>query len=136
MKTRKVPAHIEGSLVSLQSTNTLTRENIPDDIWEIVISEVARIKNISQENITLQGNFILDYYFDSLDMAELKASIQSKCTGASNPPMMDLKIVADIGEMAMGKSGNVESLKECNWISSLKTPKSIYEIIKQNNTKF
>jgi len=69
-------------------------------------------------------------------MAELKASIQSKCRGASNPPMTDLKIVADILEMAMGKSGNVEKVKDCNWVHTIKTPKSIYDIIKQNNTKF
>lgn len=117
-KNKIVPENIEGSITSLQSTNTLTRESIPDEIWEIVTSEVARIKSIPKETITMNGNLILDYYFDSLDMAEIKASIQSKCPLSSNPPMTDLKTVADIVEMAMGKSGNVEKLKECNWVVS------------------
>lgn len=135
VKGKMVPGHIEGSLASLQSTNTLTRESIPDDIWETVISEVARIKSLPKETIAIGGNFILDYYFDSLDMAELKASIQSKCPSSSNPPMTDLKTVADIIEMAMGKSGNVEQLKECHWVNSEEAPKLIYDIIKNNNTE-
>lgn len=134
-KNKNVPEHIEGSLASLHSTNTLTQESVPDQIWETVISEVARIKSLPMENISIKGNFILDYYFDSLDMAELKASVQSKCPRSSNPPMADLKTVADILEMAMGMSGNVEELKECKWMDQKETPKLIYDIIKQNNTK-
>lgn len=135
VKEKKVPEHIEGSLASLQSTNALTRESVPDVTWETVISEVARIKSLPKETIAMNGNFILDYYFDSLDMAELKASIQSKCPSSSNPPMTDLKTVADVIEMAMGESGNVEQLKECDWVNSEETPKLIYGIIKKNNSE-
>lgn len=135
VKTKTVPGKIEGSLASLQSTNSLIRKDVPDDIWETVTSEVARIKNLPKETITMGGNFILDYYFDSLDMAELKASIQSKCSLSSNPPMTDLKTVADMVEMAMGQSGSVEQLKECNWKTSEKTTTTIYDIIKGADTR-
>lgn len=134
-KNKMIPKKIEGSFASLQSTNTLSRESVSDDIWDTVISEVARIKTLPKESITMSGNFILDYYFDSLDMAELKASIQSKCPLSSNPPISDLKTVADVLEMAMGKSGNVERLKECKWIHPLSSSELIYDIIKGYSTK-
>ena len=53
VKNKMVPENIEGSLSSFQSTNTLSRENVPDDIWEAVTSEVARIKTLQKEAIII-----------------------------------------------------------------------------------
>jgi hypothetical protein len=36
---------------------------------------------------------VLDCFFDSLDMAELKSSVQATYSDASNPPLLDLKTV-------------------------------------------
>lgn len=132
VRHKTVPENIEGSLASLQSTSSLQKADVPDDIWKTVVSEVARIKSIPEDTITIEGNFILDYYFDSLDMAELKASVQSKCASSSNPPITDLKTVADILEMAMGRSKNVEKPKECNWISAPRETETIYDILEQS----
>ena len=44
------------------------------------------------DNATV-GNLVLDCFFDSLDMAELKSSVQSMFADSSNPPLLDLKTV-------------------------------------------
>jgi hypothetical protein len=49
--------------------------------------------------------------------------------------MTDLKTVADVLEMAMGKSGNIEGLKQCTWIQSEASTKTIHDIIKSKNTE-
>ena len=135
IKNKKVPEKIEGSLFSLQSSHTLARTQVPDSIWHTVTSEVARIKELGQDVVTMNGNLILDYYFDSLDIAELKASIQSKCSLSSNPPVTDLKTVADVIQMAMGKSVGVEPLKPCQWIYTPRPRESIYNILQAHHAK-
>jgi hypothetical protein len=57
----------------------------------------------------------MDLFFDSLDLAEIKSYIQANFPWASNPPINDLKTVADLYMMADWKSENQEKLKECNW---------------------
>jgi long-chain-fatty-acid--[acyl-carrier-protein] ligase len=79
---------------------------------------VQRIKVIKpdfQGEIMVSTNFVLDLYFDSLDMAELKTSVVSAFPEASNPPLLDLKAVGDVILMAMGKSPSIEQLKPCDW---------------------
>jgi hypothetical protein len=49
----------------------------------------------------LDTNLVLDCFFDSLDMSELKSTVQSIFPEASNPPLLDLKTVGDVGIMAM-----------------------------------
>ena len=58
---------------------------------------------------------VLDCFFDSLDMAELKSAVQSAFKNASNPPLLDLKTVWDVALMAMWQSIADEELKPCNW---------------------
>ena len=65
--------------------------------------------------VTPQTHVILDLFFDSLDTAELKSFVQSTYPAASNPPLLDLKLVGDYIVMAMGQSPHVDSLKPCHW---------------------
>lgn len=65
--------------------------------------------------ITAQTHVILDLYFDSLDTAELKSFVQATYPDASNPPLLDLKLIGDYIVMAMGQSLHVDVLKPCRW---------------------
>ena len=65
--------------------------------------------------ISIKKDLILDLYFDSLDLAEIKSYIQANFSWASNPPITDLKSVWDLIIMAVWLSDNIEELKECDW---------------------
>jgi hypothetical protein len=48
-------------------------------------------------------------------MAELKSTVQSAFSDASNPPLLDLKTVGDVAMMAIGHSATTEEMKPCEW---------------------
>ena len=102
----------------------------PEDILKKVSDIVKKIKPEYSWKITLDTNLILDCFFDSLDMAELKSSIQSTYPNSSNPPLLDLKTVGDIAMMALWKSATNEELKPCNWIVS-NDSKIVYELVEK-----
>jgi acyl carrier protein len=49
---------------------------ISNETKEKIIEKIAEIKKIEKEKISIKSNLINDLFFDSLDLAEIKASIQ------------------------------------------------------------
>lgn len=87
--------------------NSLKREfdyskvKIPQENLEFAIDKIKKIKEDETLNMDLNTNLVLELFFDSLDMAELKMSVQEKFREASNTPLQDLKTVGDVVMMSM-----------------------------------
>ena len=128
-KHHKEPAVIQWSIKDLKRTAFSGNTDIPANVLTKVSSIVKRIKPEYSWKIDLDTNLILDCFFDSLDMAELKSSVQSAFTDSSNPPLLDLKTVWDVAMMALWKSATNEELKPCDWIAT-KDSKVVYAHIK------
>lgn len=130
-KTKKAPEVIAGSLKDTSQIRKIDNWEIPHDIQITIISKIAEIKDIPNNDITLSHLLVNDLYFDSLDSAEIKSWIQATFPKASNPPISDLKSVWDLCIMAIGKSQHQESLKPCNWTNTWEKRK-LFEIIDKN----
>ena len=115
VKNKKAPEIIPGSLADLENTKKLDLSEIDDEIKNKIIEKIAEIKEIKKDKINENSKLILDLYFDSLDLAEIKSFVQANFPWSSNPPITDLKTVWDLMIMAVWKSENVEELKPCNW---------------------
>lgn len=115
VKNHKIPAKITGSLADLSEKSDFDISQISKTIKNDIKSKIASIKKLPLEKVSDEANFVIDLFFDSLDLAEIKSYIQAKYQGASNPPITDLKFVSDIYAMAVGQSKTVEILKECSW---------------------
>jgi len=128
-KNRKEPDMIEWSIKDLKRCTFNSSAQIPAKVLDKVITIVKKIKPEFSWKITLDTNLVLDCYFDSLDMAELKSTIQSIFENASNPPLLDLKTVGDVAIMAMWNSIADEKLKPCIR-NATKDGKVIYSHVK------
>ena len=114
-KNHKQPAVIEWSIRDLQRSSFKWNADIPADILNKISAIVKKIKPEFTWKIDLNTNLILDCFFDSLDMAELKSTVQSAFTDSSNPPLLDLKTVGDVAMMAIWQSATTEEMKPCDW---------------------
>ena len=130
VKNHKEPDIIQWSIKDLKRMSFNWNIDVPSDILNKIIAVVKKIKPEYSWKIDLNTNLVLDCFFDSLDMAELKSTIQSKFSNSSNPPLLDLKTIGDVAMMAMWKSNTNEELKPCNWIVP-KDGRVIYSHIKQ-----
>ena len=128
-KNHKEPAVIEWSIKDLKRTSFSWNADIPAEILDKIIAIVKKIKPDFTGKIWLDTNLILDCFFDSLDMAELKSTVQSTFSDASNPPLLDLKTVWDVSMMAIWQSATTEEMKPCEWKYSWDS-KLIYAHIK------
>ena len=114
-KNHKEPNIIEWSIKDLKRTSFSWKADIPADVLNKISAIVKKIKPEFTGKIDLDTNLILDCFFDSLDMAELKSSVQSAFADASNPPLLDLKTVWDVSMMAIWQSATVEEMEPCDW---------------------
>ena len=114
-KNHKEPAVIQWSIKDLKRTSFSWNADIPTDILNKITTIVKKIKPEFTWKIWLDTNLILDCFFDSLDMAELKSTVQSAFSDASNPPLLDLKTVWDVAMMAIWQSATTEEMKPCDW---------------------
>jgi long-chain-fatty-acid--[acyl-carrier-protein] ligase len=128
-----VPTKIEGSLDMLRKKVDYSTLKYPKDTFTFIVEKVKTLKPDFKGEISLETNLVLDLYFDSLDMAELKSSVATAFPGASNPPLLDLKAVGDVLLMAMGKSPYVEELKPCVWVYQ-ENKSLIYNFLKKEIT--
>lgn len=128
-KNHKQPERIIWSITDLKRTSFNWNVDIPSDVLSKISSIVKKIKPEYSWKITEETNLILDCFFDSLDMAELKSSVQSIFPESSNPPLLDLKTVWDVAMMAIWKSSSNEELKPCVW-KNWKDSKIVYAHIK------
>ena len=112
-----LPAHVRNSIEDLQAVNGYEGFEFAEEVVATVCAELRRIRELPQQaEITLESNLILDLYLDSLDMAEIKNFILTRYAGASNTPLLELKTVADLVAMAMGKTANEKSdFPPCEW---------------------
>ena len=110
IKNKTEPEKISGSIAELSARSSIDQSDIPSDVLELVRSKVAEIKKIDVKNIKFESNLILDLHADSLDMAEMKSSIQSLFSTASNPPIALIKTVWDLAAMAIWKLEGEEKL--------------------------
>lgn len=116
VKNKKAPEVISWSEKELNMTKVYDLSKIDEDLKNKIIEKISIIKDMKEkEKIKDNSNLVLDLYFDSLDLAEIKSYIQANFSGSSNPPITDLRTIADLYMMAIWKSENVEELKKCDW---------------------
>ncbi len=129
VKNRKEPDVIKWSIKDLKRTSFNQDADISAKVLDKVTTIIRKIKPEYSWNITLDTNLVLDCFFDSLDMAELKSTVQSAFENSSNPPLLDLKTVWDVAMMAIWNSDTNEELKPCNW-NATKDARVIYSHVK------
>lgn len=129
VKNHKEPDVIQWSIKDLQRTSFNSNIEISEKIIDKIISIIKKIKPEYSWKFDLNTNLVLDCFFDSLDMAELKSTVQSAFENSSNPPLLDLKTVWDVAMMAVWKSATNEELKPCNW-NATKDGRVIYSHVK------
>lgn len=112
---KQEPKNIRGSLAELAQTSHHDTNQVSEEVWTTLRTKIAEIRKIDIASISHTANLILELHFDSLDLAELKSFVQAKYPESSNPPLLDLKTVADLAIMAIGKSGKEETLPPCDW---------------------
>lgn len=110
------PTHIEGSIAELTSGEIPPESEIPEDVVIRVKKQVAEIKKIPLENLTYTSHLILDLHADSLDMAEIKSSLQAQFDESTNPPISLLKTIADLCLMVLWKLKGEEQLPPCHFL--------------------
>lgn len=120
-KDRKLPS-IEWSEEVLKQVQDYTNVDFDQSVLENIVKKIKEIKQIddnknnkSKLKININTHLVFDLFFDSLDTAELKSFVQEQYPWASNPPLLDLKLVGDYVMMWMWKSTTKEEIKECNW---------------------
>lgn len=129
VKNKKEPSLISWSIKSISNSNKIDENIVPKEVKEKIIKRVCEIKEIQKEKINLESNLINDLFFDSLDLAEIKAFIQTNFQNSDNPPITSLKTIWDLCIMAIWKSNNNEKLKDCEWWKN----KKIYSLIDNLN---
>lgn len=114
--SKKEPELITWSLKDLSSNSNVDITKVDNEIIEKIKSKIIEIKSLKDDVvIDTNTNMIIDLYFDSLDMAEIKSFVQSNFKQASNPPITSLKSFWDLVLMAVWQSNEVEKLKDCVW---------------------
>ena len=129
VKNHKEPDVIPWSIKDLQKAIFSSNAEIPEKVVDKIISIIKKIKPEYLWEFTLSTNLVLDCFFDSLDMAELKSTVQSLFPKSDNPPLLDLKTIWDVAMMAIWKSTTNEELKPCNW-NITKDARVIYSHVK------
>lgn len=128
IKNKKIPK-INWSLIEINSDFDF--KLIPLEIKTEIINKCLEIKNITW-NFDFDSNLVLDLYFDSIELAEIKAYIQAKYQNSSNPAITQLKTIWDLCIMAIWKSSWVEELKPCDWKIKNNENENIYESLNKN----
>ena len=117
------------SIKDLQRSTFKSNAEISSKVLDKIITIIKKIKPEYSGEINVDTNLVLDCFFDSLDMAELKSTVQSVFENSSNPPLLDLKTVWDVAMMAIWNSNTNEKLKPCNW-NATKDARVIYSHVK------
>lgn len=112
-KNHKEPSIIKWSIKDLKRASFNNNTQIPWDIFDKIVSIINKIKPEYLWELNLDTNLILDCFFDSLDMAELKSTVHSIFSSSSNPPLLDLKTIWDVCVMAIWESIRTQDIPEC-----------------------
>ena len=120
---------------SVEDIKEIDASLVPSEVLEKIIKKISEIKSIQEGKININSNLVIDLFFDSLDISEIKSYIQINFTNPSNPSILDLKTVWDLCYMAIWKSSSVEEIKPCNWSEINDWNINIYDILQKNITK-
>lgn len=115
VKDKKEPILISWSLKELNLSVKRDLSKVDQTVISKILDKIAIIKSIDKNTIKWDSNLVLDLFFDSLDLAEIKSYIQANFKWASNPPILDLKTVWDLVFMSIWESKTEEKMKLCNW---------------------
>lgn len=97
------PQEIPDSIAALSKQGEFREEDMDTATLDTVKQKIAELKKIDPALLSFETNLILDLHADSLDMAEIKASIQALFPNASNPPIGLIKTIGDVAALALGK---------------------------------
>ena len=111
---RQLPPRIEGSVADLKSTATFDNSAIPYNILCDVITLMKEEGNVEAKNISPQSNLSLDLNIDSITMIAIITAIENHFKVDFNGEVGDVKTVADLCLIALGKQQIEEVLKPSN----------------------
>jgi len=120
VKDKKTPKIISGSEKDLNNSRKYDLSKIDNEIKKEIYDKIKKIKTDLKIELNDKSNLVLDLFFDSLDLAEIKSYIQMKYKNASNPWINSLKTIWDLLMMSIWKFEEDVELKECNWKWKLK----------------
>ena len=115
VKNKKEPELIKWSLKELNNIKNHDLSKIDKKIKDSIIEKITLIKEIEKNSINENSKLVIDLFFDSLDLSEIKSFVAVNFKNSSNPPIWDLKTVWDLIIMAIWGSDSVEEMKRCNW---------------------
>ena len=132
VKNKKLPEVIEYSDDFFQRSKTINHSVLGDNEKNQIINKIKEIKEFDNKvEISPTQSLVSDLYFDSLDLSEIKTFIKNNFPNCSNPPILELKIVQDLFEMAAGKSPNETTPPYCN-LKTSKQGKKLLENFERN----
>ncbi len=101
---RSLPSRVAGSDDDSVSYNTVSElEIIPDDTLKLVKLCVADILEINSTDIKADDYLQLDLGADSLNIVEILSEIENNFPTFSAPQVIEIKTIADLCKVALGK---------------------------------
>lgn len=108
---RKLPERISGSVDELKATASIDNTTIPDEVLTDVIMLMKEEGNVDAANISLTSNLNFDLNIDSLTMVVIITAIERHFKVDFKGEASDIKTVADLCIIAMGKQELEVALK-------------------------
>lgn len=115
IKNLTPPEYIRWSLRELALSQPCDISHIDSLVKKKICRQIAIMKDISIRRIHDTSNLVIDFYFDSLDLAEIKSFIQDTFQWSSHTPIHKLKTVSDLYLMAAWMSDSQDILQDCVW---------------------
>jgi len=100
---RQLPERIEGSVEDLKRTASVDHTTIPQDIVNEVVRIMREEGSVDATHITLTSNLTMDLNIDSLNIVLIVTAIENHFKVEFKNEVTDLKTVADLCLVAMGK---------------------------------
>jgi long-chain-fatty-acid--[acyl-carrier-protein] ligase len=108
---RQLPSRIEGSVAELKSIASIDNSAIPHHVLCDVIILMKEKGNVEAKNIGLKSNLTFDLNIDSLTLVVIITAIENHFKVDFNGEVADVKIVADLCLIALGKQAIEMALK-------------------------
>ena len=139
---KKLPPKIVGSMEHFKSSQKISTKNFDAEIMNFLFTEIRKIRKIDRKNFTPEKNLILDFYFDSLDLAEIISIVQQKFAPSREIKFTEIKTVFDLHQIAIRQNETGKKLPPCNFNSHFSDflkipphctiPENFLEIFTQN----
>lgn len=109
---RQLPERIVGAANGFTQTQPdLLDDEVPDVTLATVKTIVASVLAVDEQIVTPRSNLIVDLGADSLSMVELISEIENRFETFQAPQILDVKTVADLCFVALGKFSSDTALK-------------------------